>query len=380
MLQKYNTKIMKNSCLFSVFTVLLLLINTLVIAQKKELWQEQTPWEGVPEQYQEWSYPEYKFPTDVNSWKTERPEIRKTLEELLGAIPERPKNPEVKIIYRKEMEGYTLEKFLINNEVDSWIPCYLAIPKNVKGKVPVILSMHGHGSSKDNIFGFADNTAQDVLALLITNGFAVMAIDSYFNGERRGTGPSGTNEMQNKGPDQEASLFKLNLWFGRSLWGMQLRDEQIALDYLETRKEIDTERIGAQGMSMGSTRSWWLAALDDRVKAVVGVACFTRYKELIAQRELKAHGIYYFVPGMLNHFDTEAVMALIAPRPFLALTGDSDKGSPVSGMMVLENKLNSIYDLYKQKDQFKSIIYENTGHVYTDEMKLEMINWFKKYL
>src|SRR5690606_16481728 len=180
--------------------------------------------------------------------------------------------------------------------------------------------------------------AQDGLSQLISNGFAGMAIDSYFNGERRGTGQAGTNERQNKGTDQEGSLFKLNLWFGRTLWGMQLRDEQIALDYLETRKEIDMERIGAQGMSMGSTRSWWLAAMDDRVKAVVGVACFTRYEELIAQRELKAHGIYYFVPGMLNHFDTEAVMALIAPRPFLALTGDSDVGSPVSGMKVLENK------------------------------------------
>lgn len=371
---------MKSSCFFLAITKLLLLTNTFVIAQEKELWQEQTPWEGVPEHYQEWVFPEYQFPTNVNRWKTERVEVRKTLEELLGAIPERPKNPEVRILYKKEMEGYTLEKFLINNEVDSWIPGYLAIPKNVKGKVPVILSMHGHGSSKDNIFGFADNTAQDVLALLISNGFAVMAIDSYFNGERRGTGPAGTNEMQNKGPDQEGSLFKLNLWFGRTLWGMQLRDERIALDYLETRKEIDTERIGAQGMSMGSTRSWWLAAMDDRIKAVVGVACFTRYEELIAQRELKAHGIYYFVPGMLNHFDTEAVMALIAPRPFLALTGDSDMGSPVSGMKVLENKLDNVYGLYDQNDQFKSIIYDNTGHVYTDEMKLEMINWFKKYL
>jgi len=378
--KKTNTKIMKSNCFLLAITALLLFTNTFVIAQEKELWQEQTPWEGVPEHYQEWVFPEYQFPTNVNRWKTERAEVRKTLEELLGAIPERPKNPEVRILYKKEMEGYTLEKFLINNEVDSWIPGYLAIPKNVKGKVPVILSMHGHGSSKDNIFGFADNTAQDVLALLISNGFAVIAIDSYFNGERRGTGPAGTNEMQNKKPDQEGSLFKLNLWFGRTLWGMQLRDEQIALDYLETRAEIDTERIGAQGMSMGSTRSWWLAALDDRVKAVVGVACFTRYKELIAQRELKAHGIYYFVPGMLNHFDTEAVMALIAPRPFLALTGDGDAGSPVSGIKVLENKLDNVYGLYNQQDQFKSIIYDNTGHVYTDEMKLEMINWFKKYL
>src|SRR5690606_3967955 len=98
------------------------------------------------------------------------------------------------------------------------------------------------------------------------------------------------------------------------------------------------------------------------------------------QRELKAHGIYYFVPGMLNHFDTEAVMGLIAPRPFLALTGDSDAGSPTSGIKVLEEKLNTVYGLYDQQDRFSSIIYEHTGHVYTDQMKLEMLHWFKTYL
>lgn len=364
----------------SIIALVFLSVSQVLVAQQATLWQEQNAWEGVPESYQKWKFPEYQFPSTIASWESERIKIRETLEDLLGPVPSRPAQPEVKMLYKKQMNGYTLEKFLINNEVDSWIPCYLAIPDGIKGKVPVILAMHGHGSSKENIFGFADNTAQDVMALLISNGFAVMAIDSYFNGERRGKGPAGTNEMQNKGPDQEASLFKLHLWFGRSIWGMQLRDEQIALDYLTTREEIDAERIGAQGMSMGSTRSWWLAALDERVKAVVGVACFTRYKELVAQRELKSHGIYYFVPGMLNHFDTEAVMALIAPRPFLALTGDSDSGSPVSGMQVLEEKLNDVYHMYNQRDLFKSIIYENTGHVYTDGMKIEMVNWFKKHL
>jgi len=182
------------------------------------------------------------------------------------------------------------------------------------------------------------------------------------------------------GSDQEMSQFKINIWFGRSLWGMQLRDEQIALDYLVTRPEIDTERIGVEGMSMGSTRAWWLAALDDRISSVVGVACFTRYRELIEQRQLKAHGIYYFVPGMLNYFDTEAVMGLIAPRPFLVLTGDSDAGSPLSGMITLEKKLRKVYSLYGKEENFKSIIYENTGHVYTDQMKMEMLRWFEKNL
>ena len=342
------------------------------------VWQD--PWEDVPHYYKDWSYPDYKFPDNLSTWITDREKVKVTLQNLLGEIPDRPKQLNVKTISREEKNGYILEKFLIDNELDSWIPGYIAIPTNVKGKVPVIIGLHGHSSSKENVFGFNSNTAQDVMALFISNGYAVLAIDSYFNGERLGTGPAGEIERQENGSDQELSQFKLNLWFGRSLWGLQIRDEQIAIDYLVTRPEIDKNKIGVEGMSMGSTRAWWLAALDDRVKAVAGIACFTRYKELIEQRQLKAHGIYYFVPGILNHFDTEAIMGLIAPRPFIVLTGDSDAGSPHAGMKVLENKLNSVYSLYKQNENFKSIIYKNTGHVFTDEMKMEMLDWFNKYL
>ena len=361
---------------------LCLMFQTLVAqtTSSDSLWSEPPAWEGVPEYYQKWEYPDFKFPLTLSAWQKERIKVKDTLLQLLGDIPARPKQLKVKTIFKKEMNGYILEKFLIDNGVDSWIPGYLAIPLHIKGKVPVIVGLHGHGSSKENIFGMDSNTAQDVLALLISKGYAVMAIDSYFNGERRGQGPAGKNEMQAKRADQEMSLFKINLWFGRSLWGMQLRDEQIALDYLTSRPEIDTARIGAEGMSMGSTRAWWLAALDNRIKVVVGVACFTRYEQLISQRELKAHGIYYFVPGMLQHFDSEAVMGLIAPRPFLVLTGDSDPGSSLSSIKVLEKKLNSAYSLYKKPENFKSIIYSNTGHVYTDDMKIEMVNWFDSYL
>lgn len=375
MAQNYFLKLL---LIFSVALFLKIDVYGQSVSKPDSVWQE--PWEGVPGHYQKWTYPDFQFPENLPVWKNERIKVKDTLEKLLGEIPPRPEQLNVKTLFRKEMNGYILEKFMIDNEVDSWIPGYFAIPVNAKGKVPVILGLHGHSSSKDNIFGFDSNTAQNVLALLTSNGFAVMAIDSYFNGERRGQGPAGNQEMQERNSDQELSQFKINLWFGRSLWGMQLRDEQIALDYLVTRSEIDTDRIGVEGMSMGSTRAWWLAALDNRIAAVVGVACFTRYKELIEQRQLRAHGIYYFVPGILDHFDTEAIMGLIAPRPFLVLTGDSDAGSPLSGIRVLEDKLKNVYGLYDKEDNFKSIVYEKTGHVYTDDMKIEMLDWFKKYL
>ncbi len=133
-------------------------------------------------------------------------------------------------------------------------------------------------------------------------------------------------------------------------------------------------------MSMGSTGAWWLGALDERVKAVVGVACFTRYRELVAAGQLRAHAMYYFIPGILRHFDTEAVLGLMAPRPLLALTGDSDPTSPPDGIRVLEKKLAQIYSLYGARDRFKSVIYPGVDHTYTPEEKVEMAAWFEKWL
>jgi dienelactone hydrolase len=338
----------------------------------------QTPWEGVPEAYRKLPVGHLKIPSSLGEWKAQRDQVRAIVLQSLGERPPRPQPLKVRTLSTEKRDGYTVEKFVFHNGVDSEVPGYLAIPHR-PGRLPAVLAMHGHSSSKENIFG-ADPSSQDVAELLARQGYVVMALDNYFNGQRKGAGPAGELEVMARSSDQEMSLFKLNLWLGRTLWGMMLRDEQIALDYLASRPEVDPQRIGAQGMSMGSTRSWWLAAIDDRIKAVVGVACFTRYEDLIAIRQLRAHGIYYFVPGILKHFDSEGVMALIAPRPFLALTGDRDTGSPPEGMKKLEQILSRFYGLYGQPDHFRSIIYPKTGHVYNDDMKQRMLEWFGRFL
>ena len=205
----------------------------------------------------------------------------------------------------------------------------------------------------------------------------VMSPDSYWHGDRAGTGPSGAAEA---GRVEQEDLFKRHLWLGRTLWGMFVRDDRVALDYLCGRPEVDPSRIGATGMSMGSTRAWWLAAIDERIACVVTVACLTRYQELMAHGEFRQHGVYYFVDGLLKHFDTEGVLALIAPRPFLALTGELDAGSPADGIKVLERVVGRNYEALGAKDRFRSILYPEVGHAYTPEMRTEMLMWFDRWL
>jgi hypothetical protein len=211
----------------------------------------------------------------------------------------------------------------------------------------------------------------------VKRGFVVLSPDAYWHGDRAGTGPGGTSET---GRAEQESLFKLNLWQGRTLWGMYVRDDQVALDYLCNRPEVDKNRIGATGMSMGSTRAWWLGAVDDRIAAVAGVACLTRYQNLIAHGQLRQHGVYYFADGLLKHFDSEGVLALLGPRPFLAVTGELDAGSPADGIVVLEEKVGGVYKALGASERFRSVRYPNLGHVHTPEMRKETLAWFERWL
>lgn len=338
-------------------------------------------WEGVPAEFRaSLKLPEWPLPTDLRKWERDRQDVRATLVKLMGDLPPRPDPQKVRVVSTEDRGAFTLEKIEFHNGADAIVPGYVMIPKTRAGAAPlrrpVILLLHEHGGSKDSVC--LNPQARDHAGTqLVAKGYIVAAIDGYFHGERIGRGPAGA--IENK-PAQEMSFSKINLWLGRSLWGMQVRDEQCLLDYLGTRPDVDASQIGATGMSMGCTRSWWLAALDERVKAIVGVVCFTRYTELIQHGYLKYHGIYYFVPGMLQHFDTEAIHALVAPRPHLELSGDQDPGAPVDGVETLERKLGAIYRLYGKPENFRSVVWKNTGHEYLPEMRDRMIAWFEQHL
>jgi len=335
------------------------------------------PWAKVPEAYRKIKIPEWPVPTDRVKWQLERVQARATLLKCLGDLPPRPDPRQVAVVGKEDKGDYIYEQIEFSNGVDETVTGVLLVPKGIKQPVPAIILAHGHSGSTD-VLCVNEKSGQCAGPTLARKGYVVAAIDSYFCGKRVGKGPAGERETQP--PSEEHSLFKYHLLMGRCLWGMMIRDQQCLIDYLESRPEVNAKQIGMSGMSMGCTTSWWTAALDERIASTVGVACFTRYTELLAHGNLRAHGMYYFVPGVFAHFDTEAIHALIAPRPHLELSGDEDQGAPVDGVMMLEKKLIPLYRLYGKESNFKSIIYEKTGHEYLPEMRAEMVRWFEKTL
>ena len=324
--------------------------------------------------------PPYPLPQSLSAWARQRRATRQRLRTLLGRLPPRPRPATVTLTRRRVERHYVREDLLIDNAAGATIPAVLLLPHDARPPHRAILHHHSHWS--DYAVGlqevFQPWPVGETPAVAFTRRqYAVLSIDAYAFGARQGRGPGGPRET---GAAEELSLGKLFLWQGTSLWAMMLRDDLIALDYLASRPEIDPRRIGATGMSMGSTRTWWLAALDERVAAAVCVACLTRYQSLIRHRELRRHGIYYFVPGMLRYFDTEAVVSLIAPRPLLTLTGGRDAGSPRDGVDYINRFCRGIYRLHRRPRCFAAEVYPRLSHAYTRRMWQRMLGWFDAHL
>jgi dienelactone hydrolase len=324
--------------------------------------------------------PPFAVPASRDAWDIKRQEVRAQLWALLGRLPPRPKTPNVEVLSREDRGGYVVEKFQFDNQAGSRVPGYLILPTNAGGRLPAILYCHWHGGEydlgKEELFQ-AKHTPEAPGPAFARHGFVVVAIDASGFGERNGQGPDGPTERSYAAEETAA---KFNLWVGRTFWGMLVRDDLMALDYLASRPEVDPDRIGVTGMSMGATRSWWLMALDERIKTGVAIACLTRYQNMVEHGAIHEHDIGYFVPGMLNHFDSEAVVALIAPRAVLFQTGDKDGGSPVDGIRAIESAVRPAYRLYGKESEFQSLIYPGLAHVYTPEMWARTLAWMDEHL
>ena len=148
---------------------------------------------------------------------------------------------------------------------------------------------------------------------------------------------------------------------------------------LLTRPDVDGERLGTMGLSMGSTMAWWVAALDERIKLCVDICCLTDFHALIDAGGLDGHGIYYYVPNLLKHFTTAGINALIAPRAHLSLAGNHDPLTPPAGLDRIDAELRKVYQAHGAPDAWKLLRYE-VGHMETAEMRAEILSFLDQWL
>ncbi len=295
---------------------------------------------------------------------------REKLWGLLGDLPPRHRRLSARVVQETETPEYRLRRLVLNLNGFEPVPAVLVLPLHVSGKAPAVLYSHAHGGDyalgKEEFIrsrGFLQDPpyAREIAA----RGWVGLAIDAWTFGER--------NQLE------ESSLFKHMLWHGRVLWGMMVYDTIRALDYLVSLPEVDETRVATLGMSMGSTMAWWVAALDPRVKVCVDLCCLTDFNTLIEQDGLDWHGLYYYVPGLLNHFSTATINELIAPRPHLSLAGIHDRLTPPKGLDRINNHLRLVYEEKGAPEAWK-LFRSDSGHQETPEMRDEVLIWLTRWL
>lgn len=296
---------------------------------------------------------------------------RQQLYGLLGELPPRDRPIGSTRVAVESRPQYVLETLLLDLNGAEAVPAYFLTPLGAgSGPWPTVLYNHAHWDDydlgKDEVLrGRPEMQAPPYGEVLTAAGYAVLCIDMWMFGDRQGR--------------SETALFKETLWKGQVLWGMMLYDTLRAVDYLIGRPDVDSARIATMGMSLGSTTAWWAAALEPRIKVCVDLCCLTDYQALIETGGLDGHGIYYFVPGLLRHFSTAEINALIAPRPHLSLAGNDDPLTPPAGLDRIDAALRQVYTDAGAPDAWALVRYD-VGHVETAAMRAEAMRFLARWL
>lgn len=253
---------------------------------------------------------------------------------------------EVRIVDRLDESEYVREKIVFRGIRNSRVPAYLAIPKSSASPYPCVMLLHGIGSSKES--WWEDNSFQSggqLTKQLLASGFAVLSLDAEYHGER----------LANN--DYESSMvftFEKG-WFlrTRDMVVQSVIENRRAIDYLATRVEIDTARIGMIGYSMGGMMTFNLAAVDPRIKA--SVACVTP----ILKDQYSAMAVHYFAPYVMS-------------QPFLMLMGNTDQRN------YTKEEAQQLHDFIRSDS--KDLVFYESGHKLPTEWTKRATEWMEKYL
>jgi len=313
---------------------------------------------------------ELPIPAAVGRSHRDAPLRRAELYDLLGDLPDRSRPITATPRGEEERDGYLLERWELDLNGLEPVPAFLARPKDLPGRAPAILFDHSHGGGYDIgkrefVEGREYMQPEPWARALARQGYVALAIDHWCFGERSHT--------------SEADTFKAMLWQGRVLWGMMVYDSLRALDWLVARTDVDPDRVGTLGMSMGSTMAQWVAALDERIKVTVDICCLTEYHTLLAKKGLSGHGIYYYVPSLLKHFTAADVNALIAPRAHLGLAGQRDALTPVEGLDIIDRELKEVYAAAGHPERWRLLRYD-VAHQETAEGREAALAFLREHL
>lgn len=298
------------------------------------------------------------------AWDTLRQQRAEELRDTLGLLPWPARTPlNARISGVLDRGDYTVEKLAFESMPKVYVTANLYVPKKRLGKAPGIIYVCGHSYAPQG----AKTKYQRHGIAFARNGYVCMIVD----------------------PIQIAETFALHHgvysqemydWYTRGYTpaGPEVWNAMRAIDYLETRPEVDKERIGITGRSGGAAMSWFTAAVDPRIKVAAPAMGISTYAEYVRHNTQRGHCDCMFPVNSLGQ-DALHIGGLIAPRPLLMVHGKQDTLFPVPGYEEFERKVGALYRAYGREEAFRNIVVDS-GHTDSDYQREEIIKWFDRFL
>jgi len=327
------------------------------------------------------------------------------------APPPRPVSVVPEVRRRAVHDGLAIEELAWQLPYGPPTGAWVLKPAGATGRLPGMLALHDHGRFK--FFGkekiaqigpavpplVAEHRAgaYDGLAWvneLARRGHVVLVHDAFAFGSRRvrvadvppelrGGVVDDTSETaavimayNDWAADHEAVMAKSLFSAGTTWPGVFVTEDQVALDILCARPDVDSARVGCAGLSGGGLRAGFLAGLDDRIRAAVCVGMMTTWRDFLLRRSY-THTWMCFVPLLPNELDFPEIMGLRAPQPTLVMNTRDDPLFTYEGMKEAEAILARVYTAAGHPERFRCSWYPG-HHQFNRAMQSEAFAWLEE--
>jgi dienelactone hydrolase len=302
-------------------------------------------------------------------WQAKAPEYRRQMFEMLGLDPLPEKTP-LHPTKTGELkgDGFIVEKLHFQSMPGLYVTANLYRPEKADKPLPTILYVCGHANVVKEGVSMGNKTGYEHHGeWFARHGYACLIIDTVQLGEIRG---------EHHGTFSKGRWW----WFSRGYTpaGLEAWSCIRALDYLETRKEVDATRFGVTGRSGGGAYSWWITALDERIKVSAPTAGVTDMQNQVIDGCIEGHcDCMFFVNTYRWNF--ERMVALAAPRPLLICNTDKDAIFPIDGVFRIYQDVRRLYTLLGKEQNIGLQVAEGP-HKDLQPLNIGAFHWFERFL
>jgi len=302
-------------------------------------------------------------------WLAKKGEYRRQLAEMLGLDPMPPRTDlKPAVTGSFEHEGIMVENLHFQASPGLYVTANFYRPKVVEKPLPTILYVCGHGGAFKNGISYGNKTHYEHHGVWYAkHGFCCLVIDTVELGEIRG--------------EHHGTYSKGRLWWwsrGYTPAGCEAWQGIRALDYLETRPEVDKTRFGVTGRSGGGAYSWWIAALDERIKAAAPTAGITTLRNHVVDGCVEGHCDCMFMVNTYR-WDYDKVAALVAPRALCIVNTDKDGIFPIDGVFKIYQSARRIYKLLGAEKSI-GLQFAEGPHADTQPLNTGEFHWMTRFL